>query len=158
MTTHQTENKAASDRVTGRDKIGADRRTDMQFRKGDRVRYNESGLRELMDYIHFVLLQAEEPCLAATVEALEMGFDVGTVEDIDEATDSMTIRWDSKQVKKECRFKWFRKAESGETSGSAFCRADPPDVPILTNEGLGIDVTRMGYNAFLREASRPTDG
>ncbi len=130
----------------------------MKFRKGDRVRYNESGLRELMDYAHFCLLQAEEPSLAATVALVCLCFDVGTVEDSDEGTDSMTIRWDSRQVKKECRFKWFRKAEPGETSDSAFCRADPPDVPILMNEGLGIDVTSMGYNAFLREASRPTDG
>jgi len=84
---------------------------DMKFRNGDRVRYNESGLRWLMGYADFCLLEAEEPSLAATVALVRLCFDIGTVEDIDEGTSSMTIRWDSTQVKKECAFKWFRKAE-----------------------------------------------
>lgn len=119
----------------------------MQFRKGDRVRYNESGLRMLMGYTDFCLRQAVEPGLAVTSALVCLCFDVGTVEDIDEGTDSMTIRWDSRQVKKECRFKWFRTEEPGETIAPWFYHGRPSDEPLLVLEGLGNDVTPPDYNA-----------
>ncbi len=147
MTTQQTENKAASCRVTGRDKLGIERITDMKFRKGDRVRYNESGLRKLMGYVYLLLLRDKHPSLAATIAHVSLCIDVGTVEDIDEVADSMTIRWDLHQLKKNCRFKWFRKAESGETIASWVYQGSPADERLFVLEGLGQDVTPPDYNA-----------
>ncbi len=118
----------------------------MQFRKGDRVRYNEPGLRWLMGYAEFCLLEAKEPSLAATLALVCLCFDIGTVEDVDEGTSSMTIRWDSKQVKKECWFNWFRKAEPEEASNWCFHGADHSGAN-LYNDGLGNDVTPLHYNA-----------
>ena len=119
----------------------------MQFRKGDRVRYNESGLRMLMGYTHFCLRQAVEPSPAVTSALVCLCFDVGIVEDIDESTDSMTIRWDLHQLKKDCRFKWFRKAATGETFDSWVYQGSPTDERLFVLEGLGQDVTPPDYNS-----------